>query len=133
MRNRLLILLLYVISIGPVAGQTAETPIPPGTGPVHHIVIAWLKQPGDTEARQRFIEVTQGFAKLPGVIGHRVGPVLPSDRKVVDSSFDVAVVITFANQQGLANYLEHPEHKKGVEEMLKPLVEKVVVYDFVSH
>lgn len=99
---------------------------------VNHIVIAWLKQPGDMEARKRFIEMTKRFAKLPGVIGHRVGPVLPSDRKVADSSFDIAVVITFKDKEALAAYLEHPDHKKGVEEVLKPLAEKVVVYDFVS-
>jgi heme-degrading monooxygenase HmoA len=111
------------------AGETAG---PDVVGTVNHVVIAWLKQPGDEAARKRFIETTKRFATLPGVIGHRVGPLLPSDSKVADNSFDVAVVVTFKDKEALAAYLEHPEHKKGVEEVLKPLLEKVVVYDFVA-
>ncbi len=132
MRYKIMSLMLVMGLVWTVAGAAGEKEISSADGAVNHIVIAWLKQPSDVEARKRFIETTKRFAKLPGVIGHRVGPVLPSDRKVADSSFDIAVVITFENKEALAAYLEHPEHKKGVEEVLKPLVEKVVVYDFVS-
>ena len=132
MRYKIMSLMLVMGLVWVVVGAAVENETSSADGAVNHIVIAWLKQPGDEEARQRFIETTKRFAKLPGVIGHRVGPVLPSDRKVADSSFDIAVVITFENKEALASYLEHPEHKKGVEEVLKPLVEKVVVYDFVS-
>ena len=132
MRYRIMSLMLVMGLVWVVAGAAGENETSSGDGAVNHIVIAWLKQPGDVEARKRFIETTKGFAKLPGVIGHQVGPVLPSDRKVADSSFDIAVVITFKDKDALAAYLEHPEHKKGLEEVLKPLVEKVVVYDFVS-
>jgi heme-degrading monooxygenase HmoA len=132
MRYKIMSLMFAVGLTWVVAGVAVENETPSADGAVNHIVIAWLKQPGDVEARKRFIETTKGFATLPGVIGHRVGPVLPSGRKVADSSFDIAVVITFKDKEALAAYLEHPEHKKGVEDVLKPLVEKVVVYDFVS-
>lgn len=132
MRYKIMSLVFAVGLIWMVVGVAGENEQSSTGGAVNHIVIAWLKQPGDVEARKRFIETTKGFAKLPGVIGHRVGLVLPSDRKVADSSFDIAVVITFKDKEALAAYLEHPEHKKGLDEVLKPLVEKVVVYDFVS-
>jgi len=98
-------------------------------GRVNHIVIAWLKYPANPQSKQKFIEVTKSFADLPGVIDHSVGVVLPSSRKVVDSSFDVATVITFKDRVALNNYLNHPKHKKAVESLLKPLVRKIVVYD----
>jgi len=132
MRYKIRSLMLVMGLVWVVAGAAGENETSSADGAVNHIVIAWLKQPGDLDARKRFIETTKRFAKLPGVIGHRVGPVLPSEGKVADSSFDIAVVITLKNKEALTAYLENPEHKKGVEEVLKPLVSKVVVYDFVS-
>jgi len=119
----LLILLSVTLSVG--ADSVRES----SSGHVSHVVIGWLKKSGDVEARKHFVEVTKSFANLPGVVDHKVGVVLPSDRKVVDSSFDVATVITFKNRKSLQAYLNHPRHKKAVKEMLKPLVEKIIVYD----
>ena len=132
MRCKIMSLLFVMGLVWVAAAAAGENETSAANGAVNHIVIAWLKQPGDAAARKRFIETTKRFAGLPGVIGHRVGPVLPGDRKVADSSFDIAVVVTFKDKEALTAYLENPEHKKGVEEDLKPLVEKVVVYDFVS-
>jgi len=119
----LLILLSVTLSVG------ADSVPDSSSGHVSHIVIRWLKKPGDIEARRQFVDVTKSFANLPGVVDHKVGVVLPSDRKVVDSSFDVATVITFKNRKSLQAYLDHPRHKTAVKEMLKPLVEKIIVYD----
>lgn len=102
-------------------------------GTIRHVVIAWLKTPGNQVARNRFIEVTKSFCSIPGVISVSVGPVLPSGRNVVDSSFDVATVLTFQNRKGLDSYLNHPKHLRAVKEVLDPLVKKVLVYDFVAH
>ena len=98
-------------------------------GPVSHVVIGWLKKPGDKASRRKFIEVTRSFATLPGVIDHKLGVLRPPRREVVDASFDVATVITFRNRAALNAYLEHPRHKKAVSEMLKPLIRKIIVYD----
>ena len=88
-----------------------------GNEGVSHVVIAWLKNPKDLQARKKFIETTKSFSSLPGVVHHNVGVVLPSDRKIVDSSFDVATVITFENRESLMAYLRHPQHKKAVDEV----------------
>ena len=60
-----------------------------------------------------------------------LGPSLPSSRAVVDSSYDVGVVITVRDQAALDAYLEHPKHKHAVQEVLGRLARKLVVYDFV--
>ncbi len=102
------------------------------TPKVHHVVVCWLNESGNKEARQKVIEVSRGFSSIPGVIDVRAGSVIHSERKIVDSSFDVAIYLSFENEQRLFEYLNHPTHKKAVEKTLKPLVRKVVVYDFIE-
>ena len=60
------------------------------------------------------------------------GRAIPSERPVVDDSFDVAIVMAFKDQAALRAYDNHPDHKKAVEETLKPLVGKMVIYDFLD-
>ncbi|QXP86118.1 Dabb family protein [Methylococcus sp. Mc7] len=104
--------------------------IPADGGRVQHVVIVWLKDHGNPAARQQYIENSRRLGKLPMVLRYQVGTVLAGDRAVVDGSYDVGVVATFENDQALRDYLAHPEHRKVIEESLKPLVEKAVVYDF---
>ena len=99
---------------------------------VNHIVLCWLKEPGTIAHRKRIIEVSESFRKIPKVLEVRVGEVIPSDRKIVDDSFDVGVCISFANTKDMDAYLNHPLHTKAVEEVLQPLAKKIVVYDFVE-
>ncbi len=99
---------------------------------VHHVVVCWLNESGNKEARQKVIEVSRGFSAIPGIIDVRAGRVIHSEREIVDNSFDVAIYLSFENEQRLFEYLNHPIHKKAVEKTLKPLVRKVVVYDFIE-
>jgi hypothetical protein len=48
----------------------------------------------------------------------------------VDDSFDVAISVTFADQEAMRAYLAHPLHQRARDEILLPMVEKIVVYDF---
>ncbi len=97
-----------------------------------HIVICWLKDSGNTAHRQQLIEVAKTFRSIPGVLEVRVGDVRPSSQPQVDSSYDVAVAITFKDEKSLHQYQIHPIHQKAVQEVLVPLVSKFVVYDFIS-
>jgi hypothetical protein len=130
MRAEAYSLLLVILLVLGHAGCTTSTI--GVSGQVHHVVICWLEQPGDADARKRLIEVSESFTSLPGVLQVTAGTVLPSDRGIVDSSFDVAIVMTFANRQALADYLQHPRHLQATQEVLRPLTSKVIVYDFVS-
>lgn len=99
---------------------------------VEHVVICWLKQKGDPAGRRRLIEAAQSFRALPGVQGVKAGPVLPTGRAVADSSFDLAIVVTVTDRAALARDLEHPAHQQVLDEVVRPLVQRLVVYDFVD-
>jgi hypothetical protein len=98
--------------------------------PLEHIVIVWLKEPGNRAAQDRIIEASEVLTAIPGVVSLKSGTVVASDRPIVDSSFDVALIITLVDAAALQAYLSHPLHVTLVEETLKPLVERIRVYDF---
>ena len=54
----------------------------------------------------------------------------PATRPVVEQSYQVALNITFPSKQAEQAYQTHPQHLEFVEKYVKPLVKKVVVYDF---
>jgi heme-degrading monooxygenase HmoA len=97
---------------------------------VSHVVVVWLKEPGNLKIRDHFIQASRQLENLPGVLSRHVSAVTPSDRKKVDDTFDVAITVTFKNQQALKNYLHSKQHKKMVQDKLKPLVERIVIYNF---
>ena len=97
---------------------------------IHHVVLCWLKEPGNEEHRQRIVEATESFREIPGVMAARAGQVIPSDRSIVDDSFDVGILVLVPDGKSLTEYLEHPIHQKAKKDVLLPLVEKIVVYDF---
>jgi hypothetical protein len=97
---------------------------------VEHLVIVWLQEPGNTEHRARIISESQVLREIPGVTGLRAGNMLPSQRAIVDSSFDVALIVSLRDAAAMAGYLSHPLHVKLVKETLRPLVRRIQVYDF---
>lgn len=123
-------LLLIVFLAGCTAGNLNRH-----TGPaaVQHIVIVWLREPGNTTHRQMLIEASKQLTEIPGVISVEGGSVITSGRAVVDSSFDVALIFTLQDQQTLAEYVHHPLHRKLLAEVIKPLIERYRVYDVELH
>ena len=117
-----MLLLLAWMALPAQANGTADA--------VEHVVVVWLKSPGNAEHRRRIISESAVLRGIPGVTGLRAGEVIPSDRSIVDSSFDVALIVSFADQAAMQAYLIHPVHMELVEQTLKPLVEKIRVYDF---
>ncbi len=99
---------------------------------LHHIVLVWLKLPGNPTHRSHLIKVSESFAAIPGVKSVAVGEPLLSDREIVDDSFDIAIDLTFEDKHALQSYLNHPDHLRAVEVSLKPLADRIVVYDFVT-
>jgi len=103
-----------------------------GNKKITHVVMVWLKQPGNEADKTAFIKASEELNKLPGIISRHVGVVKASDRSIVDDTFDVAVTVTMKNKAALDAYLNHPKHKKILKEQIKPLTNRVVAYDFVS-
>jgi hypothetical protein len=97
---------------------------------IQHIVILWLNDPGNKEHRKKLIDVARDLNNIPGVLSISAGEPMPADRAVVDDSFDIAYIFTFENVEAMRNYLIHTDHQKAVANLIKPLVAKMVVYDF---
>lgn len=98
-------------------------------GGVTHVVLLWLKTPGDAAAIDNIIRTSRQFTQIPGVVSVKVGRPLPSTRPVVDASFDVGLAMSFADEAALQAYETHPQHVKAVREVLRPLAAKIQVYD----
>ena len=122
-------LLILLLALGACSKPSEKTT---STGNIQHVVVCWLKEPGNEMARAQLIGTSLGFKDLPGVMAVVAGSPLPSERKEVDGSYDVALTITFRDEAALHAYEKHPAHKVAVENVLKPLVARFVVYDFVG-
>ena len=104
---------------------------PPSRGSVDHVVLVWLKKPGNETDKQALRSAGDELRTIPGVRFIDHGTALASDRPVVDDSFDVGFVMGFASEKDLQAYEAHPLHQKKVKEVLGPLSRKIVVYDIV--
>ena len=100
------------------------------SGGVEHVVVVWLKRPGNAADRQQVLNVSRQLREIPGLLALDAGVCLASDRPIVDSSFDVAVRMRFASKADMQAYLIHPVHQRAVKETLMPLAAKVKVFDF---
>ena len=111
--------------------QTANHPTA-GSGHVEHVVLMWLKDPTDHAARQKIIDASESFRQIPGVLDVRHGRPVPSTRPIVDSSFDVGLVITFKDRAALDAYATHPIHEKAAQELIRPSTRQIKVYDIAA-
>jgi hypothetical protein len=55
---------------------------------------------------------------------------VPSERPVVDQSYQVALNVVFANKQAQDEYQVHPQHVEFINKVFKRVCRKVLVYDF---
>ncbi len=102
-------------------------------GKIYHVGLVWLKEPGNAAQRQQIVTAAHAFAReIPEVQGLSVGQTLPSPHPFVDDSFDVCLVMQFANQAAMERYNQHPVHQKAATEAFLPLSKKLLFYDFVS-
>ena len=101
-------------------------------GQVEHVVLVWLKDSGNESKRSELLALTKSFKEqIPGIISISAGTPLPSDRPVVDDSFDIGLVMRFESKEALAAYEKHPIHVKAVKEALAPAARKLQLYDVV--
>lgn len=129
--GQLAMLLVCLTLIGCRSGiaTTSENAVHPGE--VTHVVIFWLKDSGNEADRRDLIAASHALKGIPGVTDLRVGAVLPSTRPVADSTYDVALVVSFRDEQSLHAYGPHPVHQKLVQTM-GPKLAKFLVYDFTN-
>lgn len=95
-----------------------------------HVVIFWT-DPAIPTAADELIEGAHRYLKpIPGALHFHVGRMAPSQRPVVDQTYQVALNITFKDKQAQDDYQVHPLHVDFVEKVFKRVCKKVVVYDF---
>ncbi len=106
----------------------------PHAGQVEHCVFIWLKHKGNAGgALAKLEEACKDLAQIPGVVSVISGDSLKSKRSIVDSSFDVGVVVRFESAEAMEAYLKNPIHVKLTREVLYPMTKKLEVHDFVVH
>lgn len=96
---------------------------------IRHIVIFWTDKPHG-ENQQKVLNAAKELKNIPGVINFHCGSPVSSARAAVDDSFACAIAMDFEDAEALKTYASHPEHVRFVNEVLKPLVGRFVVYDF---
>jgi hypothetical protein len=109
--------------------QSVRNPRADAGGDITHVVLLWLKTPGDRAAVEKIIRTSHELAAIPGVMNVRVGRPVASTRPVVDATFDVGLTMSFRDEAALHAYETNPQHVKAVNEVLRPLAAKTVVYD----
>jgi len=97
---------------------------------ITHVIIVWLKKPGDAVQRQRFVDASRKLNNLPGIINRHVGVIKSGHGHGQDTGFDVAVSVTLENQQALDTYMNSPVHQQIIKKQLAPLIRKMVTYNF---
>ncbi len=111
---------------------SCATIAPPAThGTVDHVVMIWQKRPGNMADRKALLTACTELRVLPGIQFLDIGTALASDRPVVDDSFDIGLTIRFRSKKSLRAYETSPLHLKKLNEVLKPLTSKIIVYDFI--
>jgi len=113
-----------------LVGCSVLTPQPPPEGRIHHVVLLWLKTPGDEAARREILAASEQLRRIPGVMAMTSGVVVESDRPIVDDSFDVGLTLTFRDHRALERYLAHPLHRQLVTEIIRPRVARIRVHDY---
>jgi hypothetical protein len=97
---------------------------------IYHVVICWLKNPNNHADKAKLITTTQKLQNIKGVESIQVGNMVPSKRKIVNSSYDIGIIFQFKTKKAMKNYLNDPLHKKALQEVVVPLTSNVIVYDF---
>jgi hypothetical protein len=95
-----------------------------------HVVIFWTDPSNPAAADEVIAGANKCLRPIPGLLHFHAGKMAPSHRAVVDQSYQVALNLVFPDKKTQDDYQTHPSHIEFVEKYFKPLVKRVVVYDF---
>ena len=92
----------------------------------------YLNDRGDLTARSEVIHAIDSLRKIKGVQSGWAGRMVTASNPVVDQSYDVAFVLTFADQDALEHYNNDSAHQQVKQHLLDRYVRRYVVYNFVG-
>ena len=95
---------------------------------VHVVLIEWSPSEEDPGAEAASL-VDRYLPSLPGVLSVDRGPSVSGEGR--ESGFEWMLVIRFADEQALADYLPHPDHRI-VGSFLGGHAARLVVFDIAS-
>lgn len=97
------------------------------------ITLLWLKDPANVADRQKLIDTGRSLARdIPEVQRLSIGPTFPFGGLGLDPTFDICLVMQFADEDALDRYIKHPAHQKAVADVFVPFVKQTKCYNFIS-
>ena len=102
------------------------------SGQVTHVMVFWLKRPGNVDDQNFLLRALRTLRRARGVNDMRVGRALPGDWPDVEQSFDLGVVMTFRDREAFEKFERDQRREQAIDAMLRPLVRRYTVYNFVN-
>ena len=97
---------------------------------ITHVVVVWVNDDVSDKQVSKIIEDTQVLRSINVVQDLKVGRPVESERASVDDSFSFALTVTFKNSADMQAYIVDETHIAYVKSAIKPVLKKIVVYDF---
>lgn len=95
-----------------------------------HIVVFWTDPAQPGAADELVAGANRLLRNIPGVRQFHAGKMVPSERPVVEQSYQAALNLILPDKAAEQAYQTHPQHLEFVGKYVKRLVKKLVVYDF---
>ena len=102
------------------------------SGQVTHVMLFWLKRPGNVDDQNFLLRALCTLRRVHGVNDVRMGRSLPVARPGLEQSFDLGAVMTFRDREALEKFERDQRREQAINAMLRPLVRQYTVYNFVN-
>ena len=93
-----------------------------------HSVYFWLKKDLTLDQLETFHKKLLALTKIDGVRESYVGVPAPTNRPIIDRTYDVALILAFDNQEKHDIYQDHPVHE-NFRDSCGDFWDKVTIYD----
>jgi hypothetical protein len=121
-------LIWIALALVPTGAQAAAA----RSGQVTQVMLFWLKRPGNVDDQNYLLRALRTLRRARGVSEVRFGRPLPMYRPSLDESFDLGVVVIFRDREALEKFQRDQQPEKAIDAMLRPLVRRYTVYNFVN-
>jgi hypothetical protein len=123
---------IFVCCIAFSFASTGAQAAPVRSGQVTHVMLFWLKRPGNVDDQNLLLRALRALRRVRGVNEVRVGRSLPVARPGLEQSFDLGAVMTFRDREALEKFERDQRRGQAIDAMLQPLVRQYIVYNFVN-
>jgi hypothetical protein len=112
--------------------STGAQAAPARSRQVTHVMLFWLKRPGNVDDQNFLLRALRTLRSVRGVNDVRVGKSLPVARPALEQPFDLGVVMIFRHREALEKFERDQRREQAIDAMLRPLVRQYTVYNFVN-